>query len=157
VSSTDLVALIEQYRTGLEAKRVLLLRLQDVALDQQKTTETVDVDQLQRVADERDALTSGFVAITERIRPAHERLTREKSAALRLPSYHHLVDLQQTVDRMVKDILEIDQDSIRALEQIVADRRAATLAAEQAEATLAAYARMIVPAPTSPRLLNRRG
>ena len=64
------------------------------------------------------------------------------------------------VARMVTEIADIDRESIRALEHIVAIRRAAAHAAEQAETTLAAYGRAVGRAGAPRRtavLVDRRG
>jgi len=156
VSTGDLAALIERYRNGLEAELVLLVLLQGIAVQQHQTTQAVDIDALRHAGAKRDTLTSQLMAIAKENRSVHERLTHERAAALRMPGYNHALGLHQTVAQMVKDILDIDRDSIWTLEQIVADRRTATQAAEQAEATLAAYGRMSAPRPRA-TLVNRRG
>jgi hypothetical protein len=156
VSTADLAALVDQYRTDLEAELVLLVLLQAIAVQQHQTTQAIDIDALQHTAAQRDTLTSGLMAIELRLKPLHHRLTREPVVARGVPGFSHATALHHTVKRMFKDILETDRDSIRKLEQIVADRRTATQAAEQAEATLAAYGRMSAPRPTA-TLVNRRG
>jgi hypothetical protein len=156
VNMTELQVLVEQYRADLEAELVLLVLLQGIAVQQQQTTGAVDIDALQHASDKRDALTSRLMAIERGLKPVHERLMHERAAALRLPGFSHATALHDTVGQMFKDILETDSDSIRALEQIVATRRTATQAAEQAEATLAAYGRMSTPRPSA-TLVNRRG
>jgi len=156
VNPLDLTALIEQYRVGLEAELVLLARLERVAARQHETTQEADVEALQRAADERDALMSGLMAIEQEIRPIREQLSRARATARRLPGFAHVADLHETTARIVRDILETDRDSIRALEQIVASRRVATQALEQAESTLAAYSRTTA-APAAATLVNRTG
>jgi hypothetical protein len=156
VNATDFPALIEQYRSALEAKLERLVALRAVAARQLATTEAADIDALSLVGDQRQALTSELVALEQQIRVVQERLKREQTAH-RLPGFDRAVSLQQTVGEMVRDILETDRGSVRALEHIVADRRAATQAAEQAEATLAAYARILVVPPSKASLLNRSG
>jgi hypothetical protein len=160
VSTGDLSTLIETYRTDLESELVLIVRLQSVAARQHEATALADIEGLQRAATERDTLTAELMTIEDQLRPLQQRLTRERTAALRLPGFNHAVSLHQTVAQMVKDILETDRDSIRVLEQIVTARRAAARtaadSAEQAEATLIAYGRMAV-APPMATLVNRRG
>jgi hypothetical protein len=156
VSTPDLTALIEQYRVGLDAELVLLGRLERIAARQHETTHVADVEALQRAADERDALMSGLMAIEQEIRPIREQLSRARAAARRLPGFAHVADLHETTARIVKEILDTDRDSIRALEQIVASRRVAAQALEQAESTLAAYSRTTA-APAAATLVNRTG
>jgi hypothetical protein len=156
VSVSDLGALVDQYRVGLEAELVLLAHLQRVAARQRETTEAADVEALQRGADERDALMSGLMAIEQDIRPIREQLSRARAAARRLPGFSYVAGLHETTAQLVKNILETDRDSIRALEQIVASRRVAAQALEQAELTLAAYSRTTA-APAAATLVNRTG
>jgi len=156
VSSPDLEALIEQYRVGLEAELVLLGRLEAIAARQRGTTQAADIPALQRAADERDALMSGLMAIEQEVRPIRGTLSQARSTARRLPGFAHVAELHEATARMVKDILETDSDSIRALEEIVSARRVAAQAAEQGEATLAAYGRVIAFPPAA-TLVNRTG
>jgi hypothetical protein len=99
---------------------------------------------------------SGLMAIEQEIRPIREQLSRARTQARRLPGFAHVASLHETTARIVKDILDTDRDSIRALEQIVASRRMAAQALEQAESTLAAYSRVTTPPPAA-TLVNRRG
>ncbi len=156
MSGLDLTALIDQYRVGLEAELVLLGRLQGIAARQHETTEAADIETLQRASDERDALMSGMMAIEQEIRPIREQLSRARTAARSLPGFARVADLHETTARMVKDILDTDRDSIRALEDIVASRRMAAQALEQAASTLNAYNRIATPPPAA-TLVNRRG
>ena len=156
MSTADLAALIEQYRVGLEAELVLLRRLQGVAGRQHDTAQATDLDALRRAADEREALMSGLMAIEQEIHVIREQLSRGRRAARRVPGFTHVAGLHENVARIVKEVLETDRDSIRALEQVVASRRVAAQALEQAESTLAAYGRMTTP-PAAATLVNRRG
>jgi hypothetical protein len=156
VTTPDLGALIEQYRIGLEAELVLLGRLEAIAARQRETTHGSDIPALQRAADERDALMSGLMAIEQDVRPIRGMLAQARTTARRLPGFAHVADLHEAAARMVKDILETDSDSIRALEQIVSARRLAAQAVEHAESTLAAYGRVAVRPPAA-TLVNRTG
>jgi uncharacterized protein YhaN len=156
VNKPHLTALVEEYRVGLEAELVLLGRLQSIAARQHQTTQATDIEALQRAADERDALMSGLMAIEQDVRRIREELGRSKAAVRRLPGFDHVAGLHETASRIVKEVLTTDRDSIRALEQIVASRRMAAQALEQAESTLAAYSRLTTPPPAA-TLVNRRG
>jgi len=156
VSPPDLPTFIEQYRLGLDAELVLLRRLQQIADRQQETTAAQDIEALQRAADERETLMSGLMAVEQQIRESRDALAHAPGEARRLPGFAHVVALHDTVAGIVKGILETDGDSIRALEQIVEARRIAAQAAEQGEATLAAYGRVIA-CPPAATLVNRRG
>jgi len=156
VTTSDLEVLVEQCGLGLDAELVLLVRLQGIVARQHETIRIGDIAGLQRETDQRDALTSELTATERQVRPAYERLTRGPAAASRPKGFDHAVALRLTFERMVNEILDIDRDSIRALEQIIVARRTAAQAAEQAETTLAAYGRVVAPPPTA-TLVNRRG
>jgi hypothetical protein len=156
MATPDLESLIEEYCAGLEAQRAQLAPLEIVAAAQQQATRAADIAALTPAIAERQTLTSTFMALKQQTQPALEGLMRERAAAQRVPGYHDAIRLEQTVARMVRNILEIDRDSIGVLEQIVTERRAAVQAAEHAEATLAAYCRVSVSRPR-PTLINRIG
>ena len=147
---------LEQYRRGLEAEQVLLHRLQDVARRQRDGSLAADIDALNRAADERDRLMAGMVAIEHQLGPVRDALRRARPTLQRLRAFRDVAALHTTVGRMIEETLETDQDSIRALEEVVAARRLASHAVEQGESTLAAYGRMATPPPAA-TLVNRRG
>ena len=155
MSAADLAGLLEQYRAGLESELILLVQLQEIAASQHALTQTADIDALQLATDRRDVLTANLMKIEEHMRPLRDRLTRD-GAAPQLPGFNHAAALYQTTARMVADVLETDGHSVRALAQIVGARRAAAHEAEQAEATLAAYARAAMR-PRTATLVNGRG
>jgi hypothetical protein len=155
MSVSDLAALLEQYRAGLESELIVLVHLQEVADRQHEMTQSADIDALQRATDRRDVLTADLMKIEDQLRPLRDRLTRDR-AAHQLPGFNHAAALYQTIARMVADVLETDGRSVRALAEIVGARRAAAHEAEQAEATLAAYGRAAVR-PRTATLVNRRG
>ena len=156
MSTTDFPTIIEQYRLGLDAELALLQRLQTIADRQRDTTAAGDITALQRAADERETLMSGLMAIEQEIRQSREALSRARAEARGLPGFERVAALHATVGGIVKGILETDRDSIRALEQIVDARRIAAQAAEQGEATLAAYGRVIAFPPAA-TLVDRKG
>jgi hypothetical protein len=108
VTAATLPALIEEYRTSLDAELILIVRIQGVAARQHHATALADIEGLQSAATERDGLTAQLTTIEQRIQPLHERLTRERAAALRLPGFNHAISLHHTVAQMIQDILNID-------------------------------------------------
>jgi len=156
MSTPDLGALIEQYRVGLEAELVILRRLEALADHTRKTTEASDIPTAHRTADERDSLMSGLMAIEQDVRPVREALSRDRGKARHLPGFAHVAEMHETAARMVTTILETDRASILALEQIVAERRAAAQAMDNARSTLAAYSR-VTARPPAATLVNRTG
>ncbi len=159
MSTADLAALIEQYRTGLEAELVLLVLLQEIAARQQETTQRGRYRRSAGAsATSATRSPSELVTIEQQIRPAHETAdARGRPRRTGCRDSTHAVGSapdrrahgERTFSRSTATRFVRSSRSSR-------DRRTATQAAEQAEATLAAYGRMLAPPPTA-TLVNRRG
>ena len=63
MAESPLVALIEQYRAGLEAELVILRRLEQTAARQREASAAQDLAALNRAADDRDGLMAALVNI----------------------------------------------------------------------------------------------
>ena len=156
MNSPDLGAQMEQYRVALDAQLALLGRLRTVALRQQALSRANDLAALQRTTDERDGLMAGLLAIEQQIQGVRAALADARDAVRRLPAFSDLVALYRKVTETVSAVLDTDRDSIRALEDFMAERRLAAQALEQGESTLAAYSRLATQPPAA-TLVNRRG
>ena len=65
--------------------------------------------------------------------------------------------LHRTAGDVVNGIMQADQETMAALREAEAARRIASQAIEAGEHTLAAYRRVISPAPSGPSLVDRHG
>jgi len=72
---SPLVALIEQYRAGLEAELVILRKLEQTAAHQQEASAAQDFGALNRAADERDGLMAALVNIEGQLRVVRQTLS----------------------------------------------------------------------------------
>jgi hypothetical protein len=143
----DLAALLDQYCMGLEAEIALLKRLEQVAARQRAVSSSEDLAGFTGIADERDRLMAGLVAIEQEVRALRDRLTPVQDDVRELPAFEVAVHLHRAAVGMVANILQTDQGSLQALAEAESARRAAARALENGETTLAAYRRLAATPP----------
>jgi hypothetical protein len=153
---SPLVALIDQYRAGLEAEIVILRRLEQIAARQQEASSIGDLKALQRAADDRDAFMAALVNIEGDLRIVRQTLSKSKEEAKHLQGYPEAVRLHREAITLVSGILKTDGDSLHALAAAEMARRESARAIETGETTLAAYRRVMTALPGA-TLVDRRG
>jgi hypothetical protein len=153
---SPLVALIEQYRAGLEAELVILRRLEQTAARQRDASAAQDLAALNRAADDRDGLMAALVNIEGQLRVVRQTLSGSREEARHLPGYGEAVRLHREAIALVSGILNTDSESLDALAAAELARRDAARAVEQGETTLAAYRRVMTALPGA-TLVDRRG
>jgi hypothetical protein len=153
---SPLVALIEQYRAGLEAELIILRKLEQTAARQREASSTQDFSALNRAADERDELMAALVNIEGQLRVVRQTLSKSRDEARHLPGYAEAVKLHREAIALVTGILNTDDESLNALAAAERARRETARAMEQGETTLAAYRRVMTALPGA-TLVNRRG
>jgi hypothetical protein len=156
MSESPLVALIEQYRAGLEAEIAILRRLEETAGRQQEASTSGDLNALHRAADDRDGFMAALVNIVGQLRVVRQILSRARDEARHLPGYTEAVRLHREAIALVSGILKTDGESLNALAAAELARRDAARAMEQGETTLAAYRRVMTALPGA-TLVDRRG
>jgi hypothetical protein len=155
VDTGDLRTTLEAYGTGLEAELSLLRQLHRLAL-QARPVGRFDYDLLVRISDERRRLMTSLLTIEDQIRPLRETIAAHLADAARLPGFGDVSALHKVASHLVTLILGTDEETVRALREADVARRAAAQILEQAEATLAAYRRVVAP-PSRPALVSRCG
>jgi hypothetical protein len=153
---SPLVALIEQYRAGLEAELVILRKLEQSAAQQREASAAQDFGALNRAADERDGLMAALVNIEGQLRVVRQTLSGSREEAKHLPGYAEAVKLHREAIALVSGILTTDGESLDALAAAELARRETARAVEQGETTLAAYRRVMTALPGA-TLVDRRG
>lgn len=156
MAESPLVALIEQYRAGLEAEIVILRRLEVTAVRQREAGASQDLKALHRAADDRDSLMAALVNIEGELRIVRQTLSRSREEATQLPGYAAAVRLHREAIALVSGILRTDEESLEALAAAELARREIARAMEQGETTLAAYRRVMTALPGA-TLVDRRG
>ena len=156
MSESPLVALIEQYRAGLEAELIILRKLEHIAAHQKEASAAQDFGALTRAADERDGLMAALVNIEGQLRVVRQTLSNSREEAKHLPGYAEAVTLHREAIALVSVILNTDGESLDALAAAELARREMARAMEQGETTLAAYRRVMTALPGA-TLVDRRG
>jgi hypothetical protein len=156
MAESPLVALIEQYRAGLEAEIVILRRLEQTAARQREAGAAQDLHALNRAADDRDSLMAALVNIEGQLRVVRQTLSRSRDEAKHVPGYPEAVRLHREAIALVSGILKTDEESVEALAAAELARRETARAIEQGETTLAAYRRVMTALPGA-TLVDRRG
>jgi hypothetical protein len=154
--TTDVAALLDHYRAGLEAEISLLSHLENVAARQHAASGASDFQTLAALAEERDRLMAGLVSVEQELRAAREALAGMREQVAHESEFEETVHLHRAAAAMVKRILGTDHDSLAALAAAEAARRDAARALEQGEMTLEAY-RKLAATPLPATLVNRRG
>jgi hypothetical protein len=156
MTTSQLEALIEQYRSGLDAEMVLLRRLEQVSTQQRDAAAAHDMETLNQIADMRDRLTNGLVSIEDGLREIRRRLSDARDEARQLPGYDEAVAVHHEAITLVTKVLGSDKASLESLASAELVRRDSLRAVEQGETTLSAY-RKVVSLSSSATLVNRRG
>jgi hypothetical protein len=156
MAESPLIALIEQYRAGLEAEIVILRRLEQTSARQREASAADDLRALHRAADDRDSLMAALVNIEGELRIVRQTLSKSRDEARHLPGYAEAVRLHREAIGLVSGILKTDEESVEALAAAELARRETARAMEQGETTLAAYRRVMTALPGA-TLVDRRG
>jgi hypothetical protein len=156
MTPSDLAALLDQYRAGLEAEISLLTHLEGVAARQQAASKASNFTQFGQISDERDRVMAGLVTIEDQLKQLRHALSDGRDETKRLAGYDEVVELRRTCVALVTKILETDKDSMNALAAAEMARRDVARALEHGETTLEAY-RRVAATPPEATLVNRRG
>jgi hypothetical protein len=157
VTPHELTPLVEQYRAGLDAELMLLHRLQAIAVDQRRASETGSVTEMQGTIDNRDRVMATLVTVEHELKGVRLQLLKYREYLADLPAFQEIVALHRQAADLVADIVAVDEDSVQALRNAEQARHLAAQALEQGESTLAAYRRVVAPTLASATLVNRRG
>ena len=153
----ELPQLVAHYRAGLEAELTLLHRLESLAAHQRETSQQGDLDALGVLSDQRDAVMAGLVRIEHELKPVRTTLFQHRDDLEEIAEFDDVVALHQSAAELIERIVSDDRSSLEALKQAEQARRFAAQAIEQGESTLAAYRRVVAPAPAGASLVNRKG
>ncbi len=157
MTTDEVVALIHDYRAGLEAELHLLHQLQALAKSQQAATREHELERLEDATDERDRVMASLVTVEHELRPTRQRLADARDLASLVPEFEHVVALHRTAAELVSTIVSSDAASKASLQDAELARRLASRAIEMGETTLAAYRRVIAPTVSSASLVDTRG
>jgi hypothetical protein len=157
VTREQLIPLIDQYRAGLDAELMLLHRLQALAIEQRRVSQTGSIAGIHTTVDDRDRVLATLVTVEHELRGVRQQLIAGREWLADLPAFQEIVERHKEAADLVADIIGVDRDSIEALREAEQARRIAAQSLEQGESTLAAYRRIVSPELTPATLVNRRG
>jgi hypothetical protein len=115
VTSHHFVPLVEQYRAGLDAKLMLLHRLQAIAVDQRRATETVSVSEMQTTIERRDRVMATLAIVEHDLRNLRQQVLKHWQHLADMPAFEEIVALHREAAVLVADIVAVDEDSIQAI------------------------------------------
>ena len=153
----QLLPLVEQYRAGLDAELMLLHRLQALAVEQRRVSQTGSVTEIHSTVDDRDRVLATLVTVEHELKSVRQQLVAGRQWLADLPAFQAIVELHHEAADLVADIMLVDRDSMEALKEAEQARRVAAQALEQGESTLAAYRRVVSPGLKTATLVDRRG
>lgn len=157
MTQDELVRLVAEYRSGLEAELSLLHQLEPVAEEQQTVSRGGDYGAFGPVADTRDDIMRSLVVVEEGLRKIRAVLADHRAAVSAIDGFDKVTALHREASRLVNRIMATDQQSLTALADAEVARRSAVASLERGEATLAAYRRVLAPPVANATLVDRRG
>jgi len=157
VTREHLIPLVDQYRAGLDAELMLLHRLQALALEQRRVSQTGSVTDIHTTVDDRDRVLATLVKVEHELKGIRQELLAGRAWLTDLPAFQEIVERHKEAADLVAGIIGVDRDSLEALKEAEEARRIAAQSLEQGESTLAAYRRVVSPELTPATLVNRRG
>jgi uncharacterized protein YhaN len=125
VTSAELPPLVEQYRAGLDAALMLLHRLQAIAVDQRRASETGSTTEMQATLDHRDRVMATLVTVERELKGVRQKLLMFRQYLSDLPAFQEIAELHREAADLVADIVAVDQDSVQALKNAEQARRLA--------------------------------
>lgn len=153
----DVAEHLSTYAAGLEAEIALLRQIGHLAGQLRAAGRERDLEQMQRIADDRERLISALVKIEHEISGIRATLAERRQEAKVLAGYDDVAALHRAAGDLVTEILTSDREAMAALREAEIARRAAAQTVGVGEATLAAYRRVVSPASGGPALVDRRG
>jgi hypothetical protein len=153
----ELSAVLADYGAGLDAALQLLTQLEALSARQHSLPHSPDPDALQALMAERQRLLDGLSSLETHLRPLRERIASDLASARAVPGFQVVAERHRAVTATVGRIMALDQESLDALQEADARRRADVHAVETAGATLAAYRRVLEGPQGSAGLVDQRG
>jgi hypothetical protein len=142
-----------QFAEELRLLRVLL----DCSRTQQQAAAARDVDLLGRATRARDEAMTALQESERCVAEGRTSLVREMAAGRTSTAGLKALAQHREAQALIAQLAQQDEDTKRALEELLNEARIGTQAAEAGEVTLAAYKRVVAPSPGSAELVDQRG
>ncbi len=157
MTEAQVTGLLAQYQAGLEAELALLDRLESLAGRQRDASELGNFEALGVASDERDRTMAALVTIEHELKPIRQVIAEQREALAATTAFEVVAALHRHAAQRVTAIVGTDERALAALKEAERARRFAAMTLEQGEATLAAYRRVVAPAPAHASLFSRKG
>lgn len=154
--TSDLACVLDAYRRGLEEQVGLLERLASCATAQHDACQRRDADALVEASADRQRVLDALLSLERTQRPLRDRLAGSLPALTPLSGFDTVSRLHRRAEAWIGEVDAHDRETRGHLEQADLVRRASATTLETAEATLAAY-RKILSINTPSSILDSRG
>jgi hypothetical protein len=145
------------YAAGLAAEIELLRQVDTLAREQRDAWANNHLAGLGALATRRAQLMTELAAAEDRIAPLRDHILARLAAARQAPAFADAEARSQEAQVLVRQLVENDRSFLIDLEGTLEERRREVHALEAGGATLAAYRRVVLPAPASAALVDQRG
>ncbi len=152
-----LAVFVAQYQAGLDAELTLLTRLEEIAARQHQAGAANDLDTFHTAADERDRVMEGLLAVEHGLMPIRKTLMEHRTTLAGGTAFEAVAALHRQTAQRVAAIVAGDDRTLESFRRAERARRSAMQALDQGEQTLAAYRRVVAPAPGGSALISRKG
>lgn len=153
----ELSATLADYGAGLDAALLLLEQIETLATRQRALPHSVDPVVLTPFIEERQRLLDALVTLEARLRPLRDHIAAHIAEARAVPGFAIVAERHRSAAAAVTRIVQVDQQSLDALQDADTQRRADAQTVEAAGQTLAAYKRVLEGPQSSAALMDRRG
>jgi len=115
VIDNPLLPLVEQYRAGLDAELMLLHRLQAIAVEQRRASQTGSVTDMRTTVDDRSRVLATLVTVENELKGVRQLLLAGRERLGDMPAFQDIVALHLEAADLVADVIVVDRDSLDAL------------------------------------------
>jgi hypothetical protein len=145
------------YAAGLAAEIELLRKVDALAREQRDAWANNQLAGLGALATRRAQLMTELATTEDRIAPFRDHILARLAAAREAPAFAAAEARSQEAQALVRRLVENDRSFLSDLETTLEERRREVHTLDAGGATLAAYRRVVAPAPASANLVDQRG
>ena len=101
----QLLLLVDQYRAGLDAELMLLHRLQALAIEQRRVSQSRSIADIHTTVDDRDRVLATLVKVEHELRGVRQQLHTGREWLVDLPAFQEIVERHKEAADLVADII----------------------------------------------------
>jgi hypothetical protein len=145
------------YAAGLAAEIEILRKVDGLAREQREAWARNQLAGLGALATRRAQLMTELAGAEDRIAPFRDHILARLAVAREVPAFAAAEARSQEAQALVRQLVENDRSFLSDLEGTLEERRREVQTLDAGGATLAAYRRVVLPAPASAKLVDQRG